>query len=66
MVWVLLWLQHRAGIWMERAKASHPELTPYAYWQAANWERMKGVVNTMFTDANKNIADVFGYDKIDF
>ena len=66
MVWVLLWLQHRAGIWRERAKATSPNLAPYAHRQAANWERMKGIVHAMFTDVNENIADVFGYDKIEF
>lgn len=64
MVWVLLWLQNRARTWTERAEAALPELAPYAYRQAANWDSMKQVAHTIFMDENEDLADVFGYSEV--
>lgn len=64
MVWVLLWLQHRAKMWTKRAEGtSKPELAPYAYRQAANWEGMKQIAHTIFLDTNPDLADIFGYSE---
>ena len=64
MVWVMLWFQNHAALWKRRAGASPPELAPYAYRQAANWERMKEVAHTIFMNVNNDLADVFGYDEL--
>ncbi|KAG5634201.1 hypothetical protein H0H81_002915, partial [Sphagnurus paluster] len=64
MVWVLLWLQHRAKMWTKRAEGtSKPELAPYAYQQAANWEGMKQIAHTIFLDTNPDLADIFNYSE---
>ena len=64
MVWVVLWFQHRAKLWNERAKSS-PQFAAYAYRQASNWEKLKEVALIRFRKANPKIVEVLGYTDIE-
>lgn len=66
MIWVLLWFQHRAQQWTDRAQFHNAtELSAYAYRQAANWTKFYNAASGVFHATNRNLADVFGYETLD-